>query len=173
MLHRNKAMKIQCANCNHTETTNIEFFVKLIGGVIPIGGGYTAWNTYFFAGTGFAAPLVAAIISGGVATLVFKKEIVKWVIEKGYKCPNCKHIQWKYFTDTKEKKASIIRDLGGIARDFTIGVCNPSATDKELQDKVNNFSIKSAFSSTQKKAVLSGKIISKEALKFLNEDTKK
>ncbi len=31
-------MKIKCRTCGHTEKTSIEFFVKLIGGVMPIGG---------------------------------------------------------------------------------------------------------------------------------------
>jgi hypothetical protein len=165
-------MKIQCTNCDNIETTNTEFFVKLIGGSMPVGG-YAAWTTYFFAGTGFAAPIVAAIISGGVAMLVFKDEIVQWIIDKGYECSNCKHVKWKPVANTEEKEFSIIRSLGGAARDFTIGLCNPSATDDELKNKVDNFSFKSTLIVAKKKAAQSGKKISEETLKFFNEDTKK
>lgn len=35
------------------ETVNTKLFIKIIGGAMPLGG-YWAWVTYFFAGTGFA-----------------------------------------------------------------------------------------------------------------------
>lgn len=57
-------MKIRCRTCGHSEKTSLGFFVKLIGGAMPIGG-FWAWVAYIFAGTGFALPIVIAIITGG------------------------------------------------------------------------------------------------------------
>lgn len=87
-------MKIRCTNCGHTETTDKDFFVKLIGGAMPVGG-FWAWTAYLFAGTGFAMAIVIAIIGGGVAMLVFKDEIVEWIINNDYKCLRCGHVDWK------------------------------------------------------------------------------
>jgi hypothetical protein len=87
-------MKIKCRSCGHMEKTNLGFFVKVIGGAIPLGG-YWAWVAYIFAGTGFAMPIVIAIISGGVAMLVFKDEIVQWIVNRGYKCPSCGKVAWE------------------------------------------------------------------------------
>jgi len=68
--------------------------VKLIGGAMPLGG-FWAWTIYLFAGTGFAMPIVIAIIGGGVGMLVFKDEIVQWIINRGYSCPECGAINWE------------------------------------------------------------------------------
>jgi ribosomal protein S27AE len=87
-------MKIKCGSCGHSEKTNLGFFVKVIGGAMPIGG-YWAWVAYLFAGTGFAMPIVVAIIAGGTAMLVFKDEIVQWIVNRGYKCPKCGKIRWE------------------------------------------------------------------------------
>ena len=87
-------MKIKCTNCGYVEETNKDFFVKLIGGAMPVGGVW-AWTTYLFAGTGFAMAIVIAIIGGGLAMLIFKDEIVGWVINKDYKCPECGQVEWK------------------------------------------------------------------------------
>ena len=86
-------MHIKCTKCGHSEETDISLFVKLIGGAMPIGG-FWAWTTYLFAGTGFALPIVIAIITGGIATLIFKDEIVEWIITKGYSCSECGAISW-------------------------------------------------------------------------------
>jgi small GTP-binding protein len=94
-------MKIICMNCEHVETTDKDFFVKLIGGAMPVGG-FWAWSTYLFAGTGFAMAIVIAIIGGGVAMLIFKDEIVEWIINKDYKCPKCGSVQWKPIDDKDE-----------------------------------------------------------------------
>ena len=87
-------MKIQCKKCGHAEVTNLGLFVKIIGGAAPVGG-FWAWTAYLFAGTGFALPIVAAIITGGVGMLVFKDQIVEWVTNKGYECPKCSASNWK------------------------------------------------------------------------------
>jgi hypothetical protein len=39
--------------------------------------------------------IVVAIIGGGVAMLIFKDEIVEWIINKDYKCPECGQLKWK------------------------------------------------------------------------------
>ncbi len=59
---------------------------------MPIGG-FWAWVTYFFAGTGFAFAICAAMVVGGVALLAFKDEIVKLLTEK-YPCPKCGSRNW-------------------------------------------------------------------------------
>lgn len=87
-------MIIKCTNCSHTEKTSLDFFVKLIGGAMPLGG-FWAWRVYIFAGTGFAIQIVIAIIFGGSAMLIFKDEITEWIVNKGYKCPNCSSENWE------------------------------------------------------------------------------
>ena len=86
-------MYIKCKKCGHTEETTADFFVKLIGGAAPIGG-FWAWVTYFFAGTGFALWICGAMVVGGVALLAFKDEIVEFVSEK-YNCPKCGNNDWQ------------------------------------------------------------------------------
>ncbi|MCQ2966594.1 MAG: hypothetical protein MJ250_07670 [Alphaproteobacteria bacterium] len=83
-------MKIKCKNCGNIEETSVGFFVKLIGGALPVGG-FWAWVTYFFAGTGLALPICTAMVVGGVGMLMYKEKIIHWIIEKGYKCPKCNH----------------------------------------------------------------------------------
>lgn len=68
-------MKIRCKECGRIEEANVALFVNIIGGALPAGG-FWAWTAYFFAGTGFALPIVIAMISGGVGILVYKEEIV-------------------------------------------------------------------------------------------------
>jgi uncharacterized membrane protein len=87
-------MKIKCKNCGNTEKATVELFVKIIGGAMPVGGFY-AWTAYLFAGTGFALPIVLAIIGGGVGILFFKDEIVKWIINRKYKCLRCGSVSWE------------------------------------------------------------------------------
>lgn len=87
-------MRITCRQCGFSEKTNKDFFVKLIGGAMPVGG-YWAWVTFLFAGTGFAMAIVVAIITGGVAMLVFKDQIMEWIINRGYKCPHCGSVKWE------------------------------------------------------------------------------
>ena len=88
------AMRIKCGSCGHTEKTNVKFFVRVIGGAMPIGG-YWAWTAYLFAGTGMAMPIVIAIIAGGTAMLAFQDEIVQWIVNRGYECPKCSKVNWK------------------------------------------------------------------------------
>lgn len=89
-------MKIRCKKpgCGHVEETNLGLFIKILGGALPMGG-FQAWRCYLFAGTGFALPIVAAIIAGGTALLLFKDEIVTWIINQGYKCPCCGDVDWE------------------------------------------------------------------------------
>ena len=87
-------MKIKCKRCGYEEETSLDLFVKIIGGAMPIGG-YWAWVTYFFAGTGLAMPIVIAMITGGSAILIYKKEIVEWITERGYYCPKCSATSWE------------------------------------------------------------------------------
>lgn len=86
-------MKIKCRSCGHIESVNLELFIKLIGGVLPIGGFY-AWVTYLFAGTGFALPIVVSMIVGGVGLLAFQTEILSFLCKKGYICKKCNAQNW-------------------------------------------------------------------------------
>ena len=86
-------MDIKCGDCGHIESTSLKFFLRVIGGALPVGG-YWAWVTYFFAGTGFAMPIVIAMIAGGSALLMFQKEIVEWLTNKGYVCTKCGASNW-------------------------------------------------------------------------------
>ncbi|GAA7192870.1 hypothetical protein ID0444_03600 [Helicobacter pylori] len=78
---------LKCKSCGHKEETSLKFFVRVIGAALPAGGA-AAWTTYLLTGTGFALPICAAIITGGVAILAFQDEIIEWV-DKGYKCEKC------------------------------------------------------------------------------------
>lgn len=89
-------MKIECRNCKKIETVNTGLFVKIIGGALPVGG-FWAWTTYLLAGTGFALPIVIAMIAGGTGMLIYKDKIVEWLTNKNYKCSKCGGIGW----DTK------------------------------------------------------------------------
>ena len=85
-------MKIKCKKCGYTEETNKDLWIKILGGALPTGG-FAAWITYLLAGTGFALEIVTAMIFGGVAMLVYKDEILKW-ISSHYKCPKCNNNDW-------------------------------------------------------------------------------
>ena len=87
-------MKIKCGKCGYSEKTTVELFVKIIGAAMPIGS-FWAWVTYMLAGTGFALPIVIAIGTGGIGLLVFKDEIVQWIVNRGYKCPECGAVKWE------------------------------------------------------------------------------
>ncbi len=87
-------MHIKCTNCGHKEKVNIDLFVKIIGGSMPFGA-FGAWVAYLFAGTGFAMPIVIAIITGGVLTLAFQREITNWICDKHHTCKNCGQRHWK------------------------------------------------------------------------------
>jgi predicted RNA-binding Zn-ribbon protein involved in translation (DUF1610 family) len=87
-------MTIRCRICGYSEKTNVKLIVKIIGGAMPLGG-FWAWVTYLLAGTGLALPIVIAIITGGVGILVFKDEIVQWIANRKYKCPNCGAVDWE------------------------------------------------------------------------------
>ncbi|WP_456057603.1 hypothetical protein [Campylobacter hominis] len=61
---------------------------------MPIGG-FWAWVTFFFAGTGLALPICIALVVGGSAMLAFKDQITNFIIKQGYKCPKCGCEEWK------------------------------------------------------------------------------
>lgn len=86
-------MQINCSNCGHAEEVNVHLFVRIIGGALPLGG-YYAWVKYLFAGTGFAKPIVVAIITGGVALLAFQNKITTWICNMRYKCKKCGKHHW-------------------------------------------------------------------------------
>ncbi len=90
-------MKIWCNSCGYSEETNKELFVKIIGAAMPVGG-FWAWVTFFFAGSGFALPICIAIVTGGVGILVYKDQIVKWVSNR-YNCPKCNAKSWELIKD--------------------------------------------------------------------------
>jgi hypothetical protein len=84
---------VECKNCGYKEEANKTFFLKVMG-VSFVGGGFWAWVSFFFAGTGFAFAICVAIVTGGVALLAFSDQITKWVAER-YACPSCKRKDWK------------------------------------------------------------------------------
>ncbi|WP_045457059.1 hypothetical protein [Vibrio campbellii] len=84
---------IECKHCDYKEEANKSFFLKILGGGF-VGGGFWAWVTFFFAGTGFAFAICVAIVTGGVALLAFSDEITHWVSER-YDCPSCKKRNWR------------------------------------------------------------------------------
>ena len=72
--------------------------MKLIGAAAPVGG-FWAWVTFFFAGTGLALPICLAMVTGGVGMLVYKDKIVRWITEKGYNCSKCGKRNWELLKD--------------------------------------------------------------------------
>ncbi len=87
-------MKIRCRKCGYSEKATAELVVKIIGGAMPLGG-FWAWVTYILAGTGLALEIVIALIVGGVGILVFKDEIVQWLVNRGHKCSKCGTVAWE------------------------------------------------------------------------------
>ena len=85
-------MNIKCKKCGHTEKTSRRFWVNLIGGAMPFGG-FWAWTAFIFAGTGFALPIVIAIMAGGIGMLKYSDEITKWISDK-YECEKCGEKSW-------------------------------------------------------------------------------
>lgn len=90
-------MKIWRKSCGHSEKTNKELFVKILGAAMPVGG-FWAWVSFFFAGTGLAMPICIAIVTGGVGILVYKNKIVKWISNR-YACPKCNSKGWEVIQD--------------------------------------------------------------------------
>lgn len=135
-------MEIVCKSCGHTEETNKDFFVKLIGGAMPVGG-YWAWTAYLFAGTGFAMGIVLAIIGGGVAMLIFKDEITEWVISQGYKCTSCGEVSWEPMTESMKQDRDSKKYAPEITRTYigTMRVMKKSKRDisKSMDDLMAMF----------------------------------
>ena len=88
--------QIQCNKCGRKEELNARFVAKAAG-ITLSGFGVWAWPTYFFAGTGLAAPICLALIVGGTSILAFSEQIGEW-ISKRYECPDCKSKDW-FVTD--------------------------------------------------------------------------
>lgn len=86
-------MQIKCKKCGHKQTVNAKLIVTIMGAAMPVGG-FWAWVTFFFAGTGLALPICIALVLGGVAMLAFKDEIVEFIIKQGYECSNCGSTEW-------------------------------------------------------------------------------
>ncbi len=96
-------MRIRCVDCGHSEEVSVDLFVKIIGGATA-GFGFWAWVTFLFAGTGFALPICIAIATGGAGMLVFKDQIVDWLVNKGYECDNCHAKKWTAVSEEIEKE---------------------------------------------------------------------
>lgn len=86
-------MYIKCKYCCHKETLDKRFILKAMGGAFA-GGGFWAWVTYFFAGTGLAMPICIALVLGGAGLAAFSDEIAIWVSKK-YDCPKCSKRDWE------------------------------------------------------------------------------
>lgn len=86
-------MEIRCQKCGYMEETKLDWVVALIGVAMPLGG-FWAWTTYFFAGTGFAKQIVIALIAGGAGILLFKKKLVEWIIMRRHTCSDLEAIDW-------------------------------------------------------------------------------
>lgn len=95
---------IVCNSCGHYEEVNKHLFFKILGGVIS-GGGFYAWVTYLFAGTGLAMPICIAIILGGVGIGAYSNEIAGWISKK-YNCPMCNARSW-----TVEKNTIVSKQI--------------------------------------------------------------
>lgn len=100
-------MYLKCKNCGHKEKIN----TKLIGtilGTATSGFGMFAWTSFLFAGTGMAAALCTAIVAGGPAIYAYKNKLIKWIVDKGYKCEQCGDINWEV---VPEKDTEVINDI--------------------------------------------------------------
>lgn len=84
---------VECVACGYKEEVNKQFFLKVLGGTF-VGGGFWAWVSYLFAGTGLARPICIAIVASGVGLLIFSDEITQWLAER-YDCPDCGKNTWR------------------------------------------------------------------------------
>jgi hypothetical protein len=142
-------MKIKCLACDHSEEVDLDLFVKIIGVAMPAGG-FWAWTTYFFAGTGFALPIVIAIMTGGVAILAFKDEIVEWIVNQGYQCSKCGGQKWKPTSDEIEDKLkskdSRMSDLKNKNEKYESEISHlKESLDKQQSDFLNYVSSQDSF----------------------------
>lgn len=96
-------MQIRCENCGHTQEVNKELILKIIGGSVS-GFGIWAWTSFFFAGTGFAMPICIAIVIGGTGIAAYSKEVIEWLIKKGYSCPKCNNKKWVAILNDENSK---------------------------------------------------------------------
>ena len=96
-------MQIRCESCGHTQEVNKELILKIIGGSVS-GFGIWAWTSFFFAGTGFAMPICIAIVIGGTGIAAYSKEVIEWLIKKGYSCPKCNNKKWVAILNEEKSK---------------------------------------------------------------------
>lgn len=96
-------MQIRCESCGHTQEVNKELILKIIGGSVS-GFGIWAWTSFFFAGTGFAMPICIAIVIGGTGIAAYSKEVIEWLIKKGYSCPKCNNKKWVAILNDENSK---------------------------------------------------------------------
>lgn len=71
---------------------NKDLFLKVLGGAVA-GFGFWSWTAFLFAGTGFAMPIVIAIMAGGGALMAYSDKITEWLTDN-YDCPTCKKNYW-------------------------------------------------------------------------------
>lgn len=95
--YNRNATYIRCKECGKIDKVDKSFIIKALGGAISAFGFY-GWVTFLFAGTGCAMAIAAALVVGGVAVAAHGDEILKVLIEKGYRCDNCKSQKWEMFT---------------------------------------------------------------------------
>ena len=91
------SVKMECKKCRHQEELNARWFFNALGSAMAAMGP-AAWITYLFAGTGFALPICAAILAGGVIMLKYSDEIALW-LNSNYKCPGCNHADWRIINE--------------------------------------------------------------------------
>jgi DNA-directed RNA polymerase subunit RPC12/RpoP len=96
-------MKIKCTSCGNEEKINAQLIGSIVGSATA-GAGMLAWTSFFFAGTGFAAAICTAIVAGGPAVYAYREEIIKWLVDKGYKCQKCGGENWVAIQDEKVEK---------------------------------------------------------------------
>ena len=99
-------MQIRCESCGHTQEVNKELILKIIGGSVS-GFGIWAWTSFFFAGTGFAMPLCIALVVGGTGIAAYSKEVIEWLIKKGYACPKCHNKKWVAILNEENSKHTV------------------------------------------------------------------
>jgi len=138
-------MKIKCKSCGNVKEVNKELIGSILGGTLSSFGVW-AWTSYLFAGTGMAFGICVALVAGGPALYAYRTEIIKLLMDKGYKCDKCEAKDWDpileahdyintketYFEDEVKKK-----EFGRKATKYS----NFKNRFKKLQIKLDNQNI--------------------------------